>query len=283
MNATRGRVAGYGGAELAVVDFGGTGPGILLVHGMMGRATTWHSTAQWLTDLGHVVGYDARGHGLSDAPEGPYDRAAHIGDAAAVIEALGLGPAVVIGHSMGALTAWQLAGARPDLVRSIVVGDMAAVVPDVQDRWAAWLNDWPVPFDSLAAVRAYFASDHFGAYKVGDHSERTHPAEGDYFVEVFREGPDGYWPLARTDAVLACREHWNNRDHTGELDAVHCPALVVAGEYSYFPVAGARRMGARLPHGSFAEIPGAGHVVHYDDPQAWRAAVEPFVQRTLST
>jgi pimeloyl-ACP methyl ester carboxylesterase len=282
MSAARSRVAGYAGDELAVVDFGGTGPGILLVHGMMGRATTWHTTAKWLTDLGHVIGYDARGHGLSDAPEGPYDRTAHVGDAAAVIEALGLGPAVVIGHSMGALTAWQLAGARPDLVRALVIGDMAAVVPDVQDRWAAWLNDWPVPFDSLAEVRAYFASDHFGAYRVGDHPDRAHPAEGEYFVEVFREDADGYWPLARTGPVLACREHWNDRDHTIELDAVRCPALVVAGELSYFPVEGSREMAARLPDGSFVEIPGAGHVLHFDDPQAWRAAVEPFVKRTMS-
>jgi pimeloyl-ACP methyl ester carboxylesterase len=282
MGTTRTRVTGHGGVELAAIDFGGSGPGILLLHGMMGRATTWHSTAQWLTRLGHVIGYDARGHGLSDAPEGPYDRAAHIGDAAAVIETLGLGPAVVIGHSMGALTAWQLAGAHPDMVRAVVIGDMAAKVPDVQDRWAAWLNDWPVPFNSLAEVREYFAGDHFGAYRVGDHPERTHPAEGDYFVEVFREDPDGYRPLARTGPVLACREHWNGRDHTLELDAVRCPALVVAGEHSYFPAAGSREMAVCLPKGSFQQIPGAGHVLHFDDPQAWRGAVEPFVSRALS-
>ncbi|MER7195839.1 alpha/beta fold hydrolase [Streptomyces flaveolus] len=282
MTTQRRRVTGHAGAELAVVDFGGTGPGILLLHGMMGRATTWHTTARWLTRLGHVVGYDARGHGLSDAPQGPYDRAAHVADAVAVTEALGLAPAVVVGHSMGALTAWQLAGARPDLVRAVVIGDMAAVVPDVQDKWAAWLYDWPVPFTSLAEIREYFASDHFGAYRIGDHPERAHPAEGDYFVEVFREEADGYRPLARPGPVLACRQHWNGRDHTRELDAVRCPALVVAGEHSYFSAAGSRRMSERLPHGSFAQIPGAGHVLHFDDPQAWRSAVEPFVAEVLS-
>lgn len=283
MGTVRGHATGFGGTQLSVIDFGGRGPGILLLHGMMGRATTWASTAQWLTAHGHVVGYDARGHGLSEAPTGPYDRQAHVGDAVAVIESLGLAPSVVIGHSMGALTAWQLAGARPDLVRAVVIGDMAAVVPDVQDRWRSWLMDWPVPFNSLAEVRAYFGGDHFGKYLIGAHPERKHPAEGDYFVEVFREDADGYRPLALTENVLACRKHWNDRDHSGELYAADCPALVVAGEHSYFPAAGSRQMAARLPQGSFIEIPGAGHVLHFDDPAAWQAAVEPFVVQVLKS
>ncbi|WKU07122.1 alpha/beta fold hydrolase [Micromonospora sp. HUAS LYJ1] len=277
MGSRRTTVKGSGGTRLAVIDYGGEGPGILLVHGMMGRATTWDSTAAWLTGHGRVIGYDARGHGLSESPDGPYDRKAHLDDAAAVIDAFDLGPAIVIGHSMGGLTAWQLAGTRPELVRAIVIGDMAAVVPDVQDRWHAWLADWPAPFNSLAAVREYFAGDHFGKYLVGAHPERSHPHEGDYFIEVFTERPDGYHPLARTEHVLECREHWNDRDHSGELDAVTCPALVVAGQHSYFPVEGSREMADRLPDGRFVMIPNAGHVLHYDDPAAWRRAVEPFV------
>ncbi|MFH8755941.1 hypothetical protein [Streptomyces atroolivaceus] len=56
-------------------------------------------------------------------------------------------------------------------------------------------------------------------------------------MEVVREKADAYRPLAQTQNVLACREHWNNRDHTEELGLVHCPTLVVAGEHSYFPAA----------------------------------------------
>jgi pimeloyl-ACP methyl ester carboxylesterase len=283
MEWKRNRVAGFGGTGLAAIEFGGQGQGILLLHGMMGRATTWSDTARWLAGHGKVIGYDARGHGQSEAPEGPYDRHAHVEDAAAVIRAYDLAPAVVIGHSMGALTAWQLAGKHPELVRSVVIGDMAAKVPDVQDRWQAWLDDWPTPFGCMAAVRSYFSSDQFGAYRIGDFPERAHPAEGDYFVEVFTERADGYWPLANTRAVLACREHWNNRDHSPELSEVRCPALVVAGEHSYFPVEGSRRMADQLPAGEFALIPNAGHVLHFDSPDAWRAAVEPFVRKTTGT
>lgn len=86
---------------------------------------------------------------------------------------------------------------------------MAATVPADQDRWRAWLADWPLPFPALAAVRAYCG--------------RERPAEGDYFTEVVAEGDDGYRPMARAEVLLESREHWAGRDHTAELDLVRCP------------------------------------------------------------
>ncbi|MFI7212833.1 alpha/beta fold hydrolase [Micromonospora maritima] len=258
------RVEGQAGTGLNVVDFGGDGPGSLLLHGLTGRAANWTATARWLTRHGRVVGYDARGHGHSDKPDGPYDRAAYVGDAIAVIEALGLGPALVVGHSMGGLTAWQLAGARPDLVRGVVIADMNPVTPpDLVDRWRRWLADWPVPFPTLADVR-----DYFGAAR---------GTEGESFVEVMAGGPDGWRPLAGPAHVLASLAHWADRDHRPELGSVRCPALVVAGAESDQPVDRQREMAALLPDGRFALVPDAGHVLHYDNPAGWRAAVEPFV------
>ena len=77
------RVEGHGGTGLNVLEFGGEGPGILLLHGLTGRAANWTATARWLSRHGRVVGYDARGHGHSDKPDGPYDRPAYVGDAVA--------------------------------------------------------------------------------------------------------------------------------------------------------------------------------------------------------
>ena len=54
-----------------MVDFGGEGQGILLLHGLTGRAANWTATARWLSRHGRVVGYDARGHGHAKA-RGPY-------------------------------------------------------------------------------------------------------------------------------------------------------------------------------------------------------------------
>ena len=59
------------GTYLAVVEFGGEGIPILLLHGLMGRASTWWSLARRLTAYGRVLGLDARGHGRSQAA-GPW-------------------------------------------------------------------------------------------------------------------------------------------------------------------------------------------------------------------
>jgi pimeloyl-ACP methyl ester carboxylesterase len=267
--ATRFEVTGHGGIRLAGLDFGGTGPGILLLHGAMDRATTWVGTARWLTAYGHVVAIDQRGHGRSDAPEGPYDRAAFAKDAVEAIWQRGLGPALVIGHSMGGMTAWQVAGWHPDLVRGIVIGDMEARRDEgMPDRYRKWFATWPVPFTSLAEVREFFGAKHAG--------------QGLAFTENMAEDAGGYRPLFSTDHIQdtvegICAEP----DHFPELARVRCPALVVRGELSALDREESLAMAAALPRGRHAGVPGAGHVLHWDNPDGWREAVEPFVREVV--
>jgi pimeloyl-ACP methyl ester carboxylesterase len=214
-----------------------------------------------------VVALDARGHGDSAKPDGPYDRAVRVGDVVTAIEREGLAPTVLIGHSMGAVTTWQVAGDRPDLVRAVVIADMQAANGDSMPWWRAWMAQWPVPFRDLDAVRAYFG--------------REHPAEGDYLARAVRQTPEGWVPQVAQEHVLALRESWNDKDLTAELDAVRCPALVVRGEHSDMDRAALRAMAARLPRGRYVEVPDAGHMLHYHNPEGWRAAVEPFVAEVL--
>ncbi|MCP2169873.1 alpha/beta fold hydrolase [Goodfellowiella coeruleoviolacea] len=266
-------VTGAGGVRLTGLEFGGTGPGILLLHGLMCRASMWSRTARWLTRYGRVVAVDFRGHGHSDKPDsenpdGPYDRDAYLADTAAVIEQCGLGPAVVIGHSLGGLTAWQLAGRRPELVRAVVIGDMRARCGDLETGFRTWFDSWPLPFTSHSDVRDFFGAVHAG--------------QGESFTDVMVEGPDGYRPMFSFDHALATVRAFANRDHFAELDLVTAPTLVVKGELSDVPRAEQREMAERLPAGRYAEVAGAGHVLHFDNPAGWRAAVEPFVAEVLA-
>ncbi|MHB8928261.1 MAG: alpha/beta fold hydrolase [Bacillota bacterium] len=260
----RGYVQGKG-VRLAYVDFGGSGPGLLMLHGLMGRATTWLHTAEWLTPRFHVVGLDQRGHGLSDKPDNAYSREDYVDDAIAAIERLGLGPTVLIGHSMGALNAWVAAAKRPDLVRGLVIEDMGAATSTRDSRadFGGWFDTWPVPFPSLAAVRAFFRAQR--------------PSFADYFIEVMTEADDGYRPLFTFEHMLQSCDGWQHRDWWAELEAVRCPALVVKGADSAEPREEMREMARRLPDGRYVEVAGAGHVIHYDQPEGWRAAVEAFL------
>jgi pimeloyl-ACP methyl ester carboxylesterase len=249
-------------------------PGVLLLHGLMGRASHWAPTARWLSERHRAVALDQRGHGRSDKPaEGPFTREAYVADAAAAVEQLGLAPAVLIGHSMGALTAWQLAAERPDLVKALVISDMraSALGAASQREWESWFRSWPLPFATLADVRKWFGED-------DPRVERPNPARGAFFAEVMTEGPDGWRPLFSRRQMLTSRETWVFDAHWDSLAQVRCPTLVVRGLDGELGRAEAQEMVRVLPQGRYAEVPDAGHLVHYDQPEGWRAALAPFLE-----
>jgi len=252
--------------EPGVIDFGGTGQGILLLHGLMGRASTWWSVARWLTAHGRVVGLDARGHGRNPHRTGRWRTEDFVADAANAIRSLDLGPAVVIGHSMGGLHAWSLAAAHPDLVRAVVVEDMA---PDHRgrtvDAWRSFIGSWPVPFRSIAHVREFFGT------------------AGDYFAECVEERADGYHLIAHPDELYPIAAEWGTRDFWPIVARVRCPILAIEAEHS----AVAAGQMSQLPlrgggGGRHVLVPGAGHVVHDTAPAAFRAAVEAFLAEVVS-
>ncbi|MEU9234591.1 alpha/beta fold hydrolase [Streptomyces subrutilus] len=248
-------------------------PAVLLLHGLMGRAFHWSGTARWLREHRRVLALDQRGHGQSDRPaHGPYTREAFVADAEAVVEQLGLAPVTLIGHSMGALTAWQLAARRPDLVEAVVICDMraSALGEASQQEWADWFHRWPLPFPTQDAARRWFGED-------DPRVERPDPGRGAFFAEVMHEAQDGWRPLFSRRQMLRARETWVHDAHWEELAQVRCPTLVVRGLDGELGRAEAQEMVRVLPAGQYAEIPDAGHYLHYDQPAALRAALEPFL------
>ncbi|MFI1165858.1 alpha/beta fold hydrolase [Streptomyces sp. NPDC020801] len=261
----------------------GPGPertsGVLLLHGLMGRASHWASTARWLSERHRAVALDQRGHGRSEKPpQAAYTREAYVEDAEAALDQLGLAPAVVIGHAMGALTAWQLAARRPDLVRGVIICDMraSALGATSQREWEDWFKAWPVPFATLADVRKWFGED-------DPWVERPNPVRGEFYAEVMHEAADGWRPVFEPQQMLTSRETWVYDAHWEELAQVRCPALVVRGLDGELGRAEAQEMVRVLPRGQYAEVADAGHLVHYDQPEAWRAAIEPFLDAVLTS
>ncbi|WP_415949955.1 alpha/beta fold hydrolase [Streptomyces sp. KLOTTS4A1] len=283
-------VTGAGGVRLAAWEFAdppkdgqrraglGREPGVLLLHGLMGRAAHWAGTARWLAERHRAVALDQRGHGRSEKPPGgPFTREAYVADAEAALVQLDLAPAVLVGHSMGALTAWQLAARRPDLVAGLVICDMraSALGAATQREWTDWFRAWPLPFATLADVRKFFGED-------DPWVERPNPARGTFYAEVMTETEDGWRPVFDREQMLSTREAWVYDAHWEELAQVQCPALVVRGLDGELGRAEAQEMVRVLPRGRYAEVPDAGHLVHYDQPEAWRAAIEPFLDGVLT-
>ncbi|MEU8521495.1 alpha/beta hydrolase [Streptomyces sp. NBC_01216] len=279
-------VPGADGVRLVAWEFGEERvredtSGVLLLHGLMGRASHWAPTAHWLAGRHRTVALDQRGHGRSGKPvAGPFTREAYVADAAAVVERLGLGPVTLVGHSMGALTAWQLAAQHPDLVRALVICDMraSALGAASQREWQDWFRRWPVPFASLDAVRAWFGEE-------DPWVDRPNPARGEFFAEVMTEGPDGWRPVFDPAQMLTSRETWVHDAHWDSLAQVRCPTLVVRGLDGELGRAEAQEMVRVLPRGAYAEVPDAGHLLPYEAAHAtaWREAVEPFLNGVLTS
>lgn len=131
------------GVRLAAREWPGSGPSMLLLHGLASSSRIWDLVAPRVAPEFRVVAYDQRGHGRSGKPSSGYGFASLTADAAAVIRARKLGRSVVGGHSWGANVALELAIRRPRLVAGVVLLDGGFL--SMRERF-----DWPTARRELA-------------------------------------------------------------------------------------------------------------------------------------
>ena len=115
----------------------GSGDPLVLVHGSWVDHTSWQLVVPDLARSFRVLTYDRRGHSLSEMPLGQGSRREDEEDLAALVEALDLAPAHVVGNSFGGSIALGLAARRPDLFRSLSVHEaplMGLVADDAELR-----------------------------------------------------------------------------------------------------------------------------------------------------
>ena len=159
------------GTSLAGVQFSGGGEPalcpVVLVHGLAGYAGEWRQTAAAIGGDRRVFAPDQRGHGRSERRPSDVSPQAFTADLSAWFSALRLEPAVVVGQSMGGLTALLFAADRPELVRGLVLveatpdGDPEGAA-DVAQKVGGWLRSWPVPFPTRTAAVEFFGGRRTG-------------------------------------------------------------------------------------------------------------------------
>ncbi|MFE0101284.1 alpha/beta fold hydrolase [Streptomyces sp. NPDC059009] len=250
------------GVRLAYTDFGGAGRPVLALHGAYGRGRSFHALARHLGPGYRVIALDQRGHGHSDRP-GDYSREAYLADTAAAIEHFGLAPAILIGHSLGGINAYQLAARRPELVEAVVIADSpVALAPGVVS--ADWLTGVPDRFPTFAELRAQIEAansvgflDHFTESAVEDERGWGFLWRRDDMAEVMR-GVTGDW--------------W--ADWAGSAQ----PFLFVRGATSrYVSPEDTAEMAARRPGTQFAAIEGAGHDFYLSHTAEFAAVTRRFL------
>ena len=117
-----GRVTGDG-VELAFGYWPGRSPTVVALHGLTASHMNFVGVAERLAGRCALFAPDLRGRGDSGKPDGPYGMAQHARDVAAAMHAMGLGPTIVVGHSMGAFVAAALAAQEPNLVSGLILID----------------------------------------------------------------------------------------------------------------------------------------------------------------
>ena len=239
-------------------------PPMLIAHGLFGSARNWGAIAKRLADTRRVIAPDMRNHGASPWSD-THDYPAMATDLAELIEAEGA-PADVVGHSMGGKAAMTLALTRPDLVRRLVVADIAPV----------GYGHSQAPL--IAAMRGLDLS---GVRRRGEADARLAETIPDPGVRAFLlqsldlKADPPRWRLnldaleAGMDAIIGWPEP------TGSFDG---PALFLAGgESDYLTRDHRPAIKAQFPQAHFAKLPGAGHWLHADKPREFEATLRSFL------
>ena len=241
----------------------GQGPPLLFLHGLGSSSRGWAFQREPFAQRFHVILVDARGHGNSDKPPGPYSVAMMAADVAGLLDALETGPVHVVGLSMGGMIGFQLAVDRPDLVRSLVaVNSLPELVPHtLGERLALWQRKLLMRLLSPQRLARALGQRLFPK---PEQKELL-----DAFVEDFmRNDPAAY--RAAAHALMG----WSVRDRIGQIA---CPALFVSGDRDYTPPAAKEAYAQEIPNARAAVIPDSGHATPVDQPDAFNEVVLNFL------
>jgi pimeloyl-ACP methyl ester carboxylesterase len=268
---------------LASRTLGETGPRVVFVHGLFGQGKNWTTIAKGLADAHRVTLLDLPNHGHS-----PWtDRVDYLdmaGLVAAELERLGE-PVTLVGHSMGGKVAMQLALHRPELVRALVVVDIAPVEYPVSGGRTDDPDEEASPFG--AYIAAMQAMDLSGLQRRDEADAALQAAVPSRMVRSFllqslvREGlgADGTWRW-RLNLELLGRDLERLRGFPDPPEGARYdgPVLWVAGANSHYVLPQDRPvMDALFPGTRLVRIKNAGHWVHSEQPEVFLQTLRHFL------
>jgi pimeloyl-ACP methyl ester carboxylesterase len=245
----------------------GEGKTLLVLHGLFGQGGNWSGIARRLAATNRVLLADLRNHGAS--PHDPrMDYAAMAEDLAALIAARGGGPVAVVGHSMGGKAAMLLALTAPALVSRLVVVDIAPVAyPSSFRPYAEAMAALPLRPELRRAE-----ADAALREAVPDAGVRA------FLLQNLRFGDDGPTWRCNLPVIAASLDTISGFPALPEDRRWPGEALFIAGERSPYIDARAREAALkRFPAAAFAVVPGAGHWVHAEAPEAFLGVLVPFL------
>ncbi len=247
----------------------GSGPPMVLVHGWTCDGSDWSWQIPAFREQHRVITVDLRGHGRSEVTEGGYSPEQFAEDVAGLLQEMGTGPVVAMGHSLGGQIVMVLAARHPDLVRAIVPVDAASGWKDEQRDMLTGLAAAIQGAQGIEAATGVFATFY-------------PPACPPHLAVLHQRRLLGMSPevIGKTFAGLVGGSgQWSWRDRTEELATkVGVPALsfrggadptgMAAWERSIFTRAGSKAIAWE----------GSGHFLHQERPAEFNAVTLAWME-----
>ncbi len=237
------------------------GPAVLLMHTLGTGLQIWEPQAAALARRGfRVVRMDLRGHGLSEAPEGPYSMAQLARDGLALLDALSIPTAHLGGISIGGRVALGMAATAPGRVLSVIPCDTALEFKPE--------SVWQERIDAVTAGGLAPGADTSMGRWVADQSL---PSSRGLRRMLLRTDPVGW---------LGCAHALRDCSAAEVAGKIGCPATVIVGEADEStPVAAARAIHAAIPGSRLVVIPGARHIPSLEHEAEFTRAVLGHMER----
>jgi pimeloyl-ACP methyl ester carboxylesterase len=252
----------------------GSGTPLLFVHEFAGDARSWEPQLRFFARRYRCVAFNARGYPPSDVPEDPaaYSQDRATDDIAAVIRALDLAPAHVVGLSMGGFATLHLGLRYPALARSLVAAGVGyGAAPGKREQFRAEVDA------TVARLHAEGMATVAASYSRGPTRLPFAAKDPRGFAE-FAAQLAGHSTLG---SALTMAGVQRERPALTELEAglrqLQVPTLVIAGDEDDPTLEPALFLKRTIPAGALVVLPKCGHTMNLEDPDAFNRAVLDFL------
>lgn len=254
------------GIHIHYLRTGGSKPPMLLLHGLTGSGACWIPLARALEGEYDVVMPDARGHGNSTTPLDGYRYENYACDVVGLIRGLGLTAPILLGHSMGGMTAAVVASQLAAAIRGVILADPTFLSPQRQRE--VYESD---VVDQHRRLLTLDKRDVLAQARV------RHAHRRPEFVKLVTE--------ARLKTRIGALDVLTppNPEYHQLVSTIRVPILLVIGDNGVVSLETARELQNLNPRIRLEQIQDAGHGVPYDQPERFEAVVRSFLQSMVAS
>jgi 3-oxoadipate enol-lactonase len=245
-------------------------PVVVLSHSLGSSLIMWNPQMESLEPHFHVLRYDVRGHGGTEAPAGPYTLELLGEDALGLLDALGIHTAHWVGLSMGGMIGQCVALNHADRLRSLALCDTAAIIPkDAQPMWQERINtarNKGLQALVESTLESWFTQPFF--------------RQNSQAVALIRN----QFLATPVEGYIGCNEAIRNLNYLNRLSEIKIPTLIIVGKDDpRTPVATAEAIHRRIPNSRLVILPSAAHLSNVEQPEAFSAALVEFLRGQMES